>query len=209
MKELGCDAYTVSCQKWTLGPSGTGLLYVRKSIQGKMSPIEWQFGGPTGDPSAPFSICSHYTHSNGTISEVLLKALGRSIEFLNSCGYASGRLMEYNVGMRNLFYKLMGGLIEELKSEYGIYDVHIISPAPGSPMCGQILSVSLGAHTVKSGSCFTYLCKKGYMAKPIGDDQGGSGVKNSLRFSFHGWVTEEEVRALVGEIKHLFDKKHH
>ena len=30
--ELGCDFYTVSGQKWLLGPDGTGALYVRPEL---------------------------------------------------------------------------------------------------------------------------------------------------------------------------------
>src|SRR5204863_453176 len=36
VQELGCDFYTVSAQKWLLGPEGTGALYVRPERVGEL-----------------------------------------------------------------------------------------------------------------------------------------------------------------------------
>jgi L-cysteine/cystine lyase len=46
--ELGCDFYTVSAQKWLLGPAATGCLYVRGDRFGELSVtapsyLSWQF----------------------------------------------------------------------------------------------------------------------------------------------------------------------
>ncbi|MCA9671069.1 MAG: aminotransferase class V-fold PLP-dependent enzyme [Myxococcales bacterium] len=38
VKALGCDYYTLSGQKWLLGPEGSGALYVRRELIGAMRP---------------------------------------------------------------------------------------------------------------------------------------------------------------------------
>jgi selenocysteine lyase/cysteine desulfurase len=35
-RELGCDAYVASPHKWLMAPKGTGLLYVKRSVQSKV-----------------------------------------------------------------------------------------------------------------------------------------------------------------------------
>jgi L-cysteine/cystine lyase len=39
VQELGCDFYTVSGQKWLMGPSGTGALYVNRDYREKLQPV--------------------------------------------------------------------------------------------------------------------------------------------------------------------------
>ena len=39
VQELGCDFYTVSGQKWLMGPNGTGALYVNRDYREKLQPV--------------------------------------------------------------------------------------------------------------------------------------------------------------------------
>ncbi|MGH9658798.1 MAG: aminotransferase class V-fold PLP-dependent enzyme, partial [Bryobacteraceae bacterium] len=33
LRDLGADAYVMTCHKWLASPAGTGLLYIRRDIQ--------------------------------------------------------------------------------------------------------------------------------------------------------------------------------
>ena len=39
MREIGADFYTISGQKWLMGPTGSGALYVRRDRQGLLTPL--------------------------------------------------------------------------------------------------------------------------------------------------------------------------
>ncbi len=46
VRELGCDAYVASPHKWLMAPKGTGLLYVKRSVQSKfwttLASYQWE-----------------------------------------------------------------------------------------------------------------------------------------------------------------------
>ena len=67
--ELGCDVYTASCQKWTLGPTASALLYVKKEVKEKMKVCEWQNGGSLGEEAVASFTSSFYTHRWGFVSK--------------------------------------------------------------------------------------------------------------------------------------------
>ena len=126
VKELGCDVYTVSSQKWTMAPTGASLLYVKKEIKEiNMRVCAWSSGGSTGDDS-PFSNSSFYTHSVGSNSEVIYYGLMRSIEFLNRHGYKEKKIEEYNLRLRDFFVKKLEILCDEVGN-----GLKVLSPAAG------------------------------------------------------------------------------
>jgi L-cysteine/cystine lyase len=58
VRELGCDFYAASGQKWLCGPNGIGYLYVRAELAGRLPP-PWPNYGVLADPSAPFELGLH------------------------------------------------------------------------------------------------------------------------------------------------------
>lgn len=55
MEELGCDFYTVSAQKWLLGPDVTGALYVRPESAGELRMTFPSYGSWDWDAEAPYT----------------------------------------------------------------------------------------------------------------------------------------------------------
>ena len=53
LRDLGCDAYSVSLHKWILAPSGTGFLYIRKSSRDRIKSafsMDTTLDSPAFDP---------------------------------------------------------------------------------------------------------------------------------------------------------------
>lgn len=62
VRSLNCDVYTASCQKWSLGPTSSGLLFVRKEVKRGMKVMEWNCGGSEGEDGVASFGSSFYTH---------------------------------------------------------------------------------------------------------------------------------------------------
>jgi L-cysteine/cystine lyase len=58
VRELGCDFYAASGQKWLCGPNGIGYLYVRAELAGRLPP-PWPNYGVLVDPATPFELELH------------------------------------------------------------------------------------------------------------------------------------------------------
>lgn len=200
MHDLDVDVYTVSAQKWTLAPTGTGLLYVRKSLSDKfMKVIEWNEGGAEGEPG-PLSLSSFYTHSNGTNSEALIYGLSRSIMYLNKYGYATGALEEYNMKTRNFFYSKLCALLDELGDKRD--GAVVYSPPPGE-LASPMVSLKLGDKR-KGIMCYSFMYGENFVVKVMKDNQCDSGVENGIRFSFHGYNTEADAVAVIDALRRFF-----
>jgi L-cysteine/cystine lyase len=84
VRELGCDFYTVSAQKWLLGPEATGALFVRPERVGELrltfpSYLSWQFPGYEPRPDAA-------RFDPGWIPAGSLAGLVESLAFANDAG---------------------------------------------------------------------------------------------------------------------------
>jgi len=58
VKELGCDFYAASGQKWLCGPNGLGYLYVREELAGEL-PAPWPSYGVLSDSTRAFELDLH------------------------------------------------------------------------------------------------------------------------------------------------------
>ena len=58
VKELGCDFYAASGQKWLCGPNGLGYLYVRAELAGEL-PAPWPNYGVLSDSTRAFELDLH------------------------------------------------------------------------------------------------------------------------------------------------------
>lgn len=84
VEELGCDFYTVSAQKWLLGPDSTGCLYVRPELVEELrvtfpSYASWKPWTDELVPGAP-------RFEPGWISAGILEGLLESISFAEDAG---------------------------------------------------------------------------------------------------------------------------
>ena len=59
VKEIGCDFYTVSGQKWLCGPDRTGALYVRADRIEDLSPPPWPGYMSLADTNRPLDLLLH------------------------------------------------------------------------------------------------------------------------------------------------------
>ena len=58
VRELGCDFYAASGQKWLCGPNGLGYLYVRSELAGEL-PAPWPNWGVLSDSTRAFELDLH------------------------------------------------------------------------------------------------------------------------------------------------------
>jgi selenocysteine lyase/cysteine desulfurase len=58
VRELGCDFYAASGQKWLCGPNGLGYLYVRSALAERLPP-PWPNYGVLADSASPFELDLH------------------------------------------------------------------------------------------------------------------------------------------------------
>ena len=58
VKELDCDFYAASGQKWLCGPNGLGYLYVRAELAGEL-PAPWPSYGVLSDSTRAFELDLH------------------------------------------------------------------------------------------------------------------------------------------------------
>lgn len=74
LRDMGCDAYSASLHKWTLGPCGTGFLFVSRDASERFSssfepdPASTSYGAP------------------GTADFAIRASVGTAIEFVESIG---------------------------------------------------------------------------------------------------------------------------
>jgi L-cysteine/cystine lyase len=88
--ELGCDFYTVSAQKWLLGPDGTGCLYVRPDRIDTLripspSYLSWDF---EANPTALVPRAGARRFESGLVSTGALAGLVAALAFADDAGQA-------------------------------------------------------------------------------------------------------------------------
>src|SRR5581483_7544559 len=59
VREIGCDFYAASGQKWLCGPDRTGALYVRSERIDELSPPPWPNYMSLADPYRPLDLVLH------------------------------------------------------------------------------------------------------------------------------------------------------
>jgi L-cysteine/cystine lyase len=90
VRELGCAFYTVSGQKWLLGPDGTGALYVDPDILDSLRvPFPSYFGTSTREETGDFTpVPGAPRLEPGTVPAPALAGLLASLEFAAEAGEA-------------------------------------------------------------------------------------------------------------------------
>lgn len=109
---MGCDFYAVPGQKWLLGPPGTGALYVRKGVQGRVWPCS--VGWNTVD-SFQMDGCmalrpSARRYEPATQPYGLLAGLGAALAFAEGLGREAiyGRIQDLVAHLRSRLQEVPG-----------------------------------------------------------------------------------------------------
>jgi isopenicillin-N epimerase len=114
VKQLGADVYATSGHKWLLGPKETGIVYINKDIQGRISPVFLASGNAS------------YSASSGTRNVANFIGLGEAFtwhELINKVKIEV-RVLELSAYCRELLTEIKG--------------IEIISPADKSLMSALV-----------------------------------------------------------------------
>lgn len=187
VKELDCDFLSFSGHKM-LGPTGIGVLYGKKELLAKMSPIE--FGGDMADIVKKDSMTfkdAPYKFETGTpiIAEAI--GLGRAVEFLDSIGLEE--IAKYEYSLKELavkeLKKIKGVVIYNETAETGIISFNIEGVHPhdaASVFDNDEICIRAGHHCAQLITSWL---------KTVG----------TVRASFYLYNTTEEVMRFVEAVK--------
>jgi selenocysteine lyase/cysteine desulfurase len=154
VKELGCDAYATSGHKWLMGPKGTGLLYISKTAQDIIRPMQFEESHNT------------YNDGNGVVNLASILGLGKAIEYLEITGIT--KIEEHNLSLRNNLYQKLSR-IKNLKT---------MSPPPG-PLSSPMLACLL-PDTIERNSFVKMLLDKHDLSIRPTHKQWFNGIRFSL-----------------------------
>jgi len=198
IQELGCDAFVFSSHKM-LGPTGVGVLWVKKNLLEKLAP--YQFGGDmirsvsieeTQFADLPHRFEAGTPHISGVI------ALKEAIRYLEKVGLA--RIHRHEVGLAQLCYDTLKSTFREKilligppKRESGIVafvmkDVHAHDVA-------QLLNED--GIAVRAGH---------HCTMPLHTQLG---IEASVRASFYLYNSKEDVKKLIMSLQkalHVFNQ---
>jgi L-cysteine/cystine lyase len=179
VKDLGCDFYALSGQKWLMGPAGTGALYVHRKRREMLEPLFTTNAleakrGVERSPLARFSVVS--------------QSPGLLAGFLESVHIAA------DIGIRQIERRAMrlSNLLRERVAP--IEGCDLLSPTSPESACGL---VTVGLDGWPPAELVTTLQERfGIVARTV---RGPSGV----RFSTHFFNTEREVERVAEALAQL------
>lgn len=171
VKELGCDTYATSAHKWMLAPKGTGLLYISRDAQKRITPMALERGYQT------------YTGAVGTRNIPTILGLGFAMDFLNAIGLK--RIEDHCLSLRR---KLFGSLQE-------IESIKVVSPEL-EELASPLVSVSLPDGVQNSTVAENLQSKHGVVVKVLSGP-----VRNGLRISTHVYNTRDDVERLCAGLR--------
>ena len=170
VRELGCAFYTVSGQKWLLGPDGTGALYVDPSIVESLRvPVPSYYGTATREETGDFTpVPGAPRFEPGTVPAPALAGLLASLEFAAEAGEARfARALEATERCHSLLENR----------------VEVVTEA------GQATLISFRPHG-DAGETVARLLERGVIVRDL---PGLAWVRASIGF----WTSDEEIDRLV------------
>ena len=184
VKDLGCDFYALSGQKWLMGPGGTGALYVSKERRDMLEPLfttnELEANRQAERlPLARFSIVSQ---SPGLLA-----------------GFLESVRISADIGIRQIERRAMGlaDLLRERVSP--IEGCDLLSPTSPESACGL---VTVGLEDWPPADLVTTLQERfKIVARAVRDPAG-------VRFSTHFFNTEHEVDLVAEALVRLVAEGH-
>ena len=179
----GADVYATSGHKHLLGPTGSGVLYVRKSSQKYVTPTLLD-GGYAG-----------YSQSSGTAPLQTIAGLGYSLALLSALG-GMGAVAKHNNDLAGFVYDGFASLAKELPG------LHILSPARGSGLDSSLVSLQLPPTHPVPKVLHTLRKDYGMVVKHLPDHEGGTPlVYNGLRVSTHVYNSKADVQRLMSALR--------
>ena len=176
----GADAYTISGHKGLLGPTGSGLLYIRETARTLIRPaaLDRGFGA--------------YTQSSGTVPLQTVMGLGYALDFIS----AAGGLTDVAVHGNRLAAMTREGL-EELALE--IPGIVPLSPPARSGMASSMVTVAFPSDVAVQDVISRLRDGRGRLVvKRLPDCEGGTKlVKNALRVSYHMYNSVDDVQRFL------------
>jgi selenocysteine lyase/cysteine desulfurase len=186
LTETGADVYTVSAHKWLLAPTGSGLLYVRKSSQALIAPT-YLDGGYSG-----------YTQSSGTVPLQTIAGLGYALDFVAKFGGLDS-IEVYNMALRDQTYSA----IQELSLQYP--GLVLNSPPSATGLASPIVSMNLPSELLTNSDAVDRLFSEyGVVVKLLPDNEGGNPfVVNAIRVSHHFFNDNVDILKFVNGLSAL------
>lgn len=180
MKDLECDFYALSGQKWLMGPVGTGALYVRRERRGMLEPLFSTNALETGRESTqrrPLARFALVSQSPGI-----------------SAGFAEAVRLATDTGIRRIEQRAMtlSNLLRERAAPIG--GCNLLSPTSPESACG-LVTVSLDEWPAEE-LVTTLQDRFGIVGRTV---HGPDGV----RFSTHFFNTESEVEKVAETLEKL------
>ncbi len=206
VNDLNCDFYGFSGHKGPLGPQGSGGLYVRKNLMGRMEPEELG-GGTIADVSVNgyklrgYPLCERWEAGTPNIPGLI--GLGRAAEYVaKDIGISS---------IEDRERELTKHLLEGLK---GINGVEVYGPTQDLKHKTGIVSFNLKgwvSHEVMwmLDEKYRILVRAGHhCAIPVHHFLGVlKEYAGSVRVSFHYYNTHDEVDAAINAIREMANKR--
>jgi selenocysteine lyase/cysteine desulfurase len=171
VRALGCDVYATSGHKWLLGPKGTGLLFLREGLGGRVDLIQRQLG-----PAA-------YTGATGVGNIPGVIGLGAALDYLRARGMAA--IESHNLALRARLDTALSGVA-------GLEIVSAREPALASPLLSYRLPERIPAAELHN----RLLNAHRVVVKVVPDNWF-----NGQRISTHLFNTDEDVDRLVTALR--------
>jgi cysteine desulfurase/selenocysteine lyase len=193
VKKYGCDFLAFSGHKM-LGPTGIGLLYIKKEIQHEVPP--YQFGGGMifqADYQETSFLKPPYCYEAGTPPIAQAIGLAAAVDYLNNVDFAWLKQHEAALCSR---------LIEGLEK---MPDIRILGPLDQLKKEGHLVSFvhkKYHFHDVAAYLNQKKICVRTghYCAQPLASKLG---IDGSIRASFYLYNTLEEVDRLLEALQEL------
>jgi cysteine desulfurase/selenocysteine lyase len=196
IQELGCDFLAFSGHKM-LGPTGIGVLYIKKELHDQMPP--YQFGGgmvfEAGLHKSSFLPAPHKFEA-GTPPIAQAVGLGAAIDYLNQ--YSAEELQAHSA---SLCQKLVDGLAE-------ISGITILGPIDQLKTKGHLVSFVLEGyhpHDIAAYLSSVGICVRAghHCAQPLARRLG---LDSSVRVSFYGYNSGADVNALLTALHQFIEQ---
>jgi selenocysteine lyase/cysteine desulfurase len=179
VRALGCDAYVASPHKWLMAPKGTGLLYIKRSVQEKiwttLASYQWE-----NKEAGSFRFMQY-----GTGSPALIDGLLASLAVAERNGIERIERWDSMLGAR-----LRDGL-SKIKGA--------VMASPSDPRLGSAI-VTFRVDGVSARDLQNALWAQKIRVRAQGDDKG-------VRLSAHVYVSPSDIDRVLGVVSALAGKK--
>ena len=194
VEELGCDLLSGTGRKYLRGPRGTGLLYVRRSLLGRLEPpLLDQHAAELIEPNRYRLRDDARRFENWEQNFAGKRALAVAIDYALAIGLDR---------IRDRIFKLASQLRKALAAIPGVTVTD-----QGVERCGIVTFHvdGLRAEQVKSG-----LAKRGiHVSAPAGSgslvDYRTRGISDTVRASLHYYNSEQEIATFIEVLEQLVD----